>query len=200
MKRHFHLDHLEDLRLSGLSDETIRAAGVYTVPRDEIGKKLGGQAHGVVSAMAFQYSGCDGFERYKVFREEGKTGPKYLQKPGTQNHLYLLPGLDLAGDSPLIISEGEKKILALHQAGFQAVGLPGVWGWCAGGKGYSKPGEHQPILDLDLLNWRRLVKIVYDSDGHDNSLVRLAAFRLSRELSRRGATVNILFIPCEVGQ
>jgi hypothetical protein len=81
-----HPDHRADLKQSGLSDETIQAAGIYTVPPDEIGKKLGGLANGVVSALAFPYSGCDDFERFKAFREDGKAGPKYLQKAGTANH------------------------------------------------------------------------------------------------------------------
>ncbi len=65
-----HPDHLADLRKSGLTDESIQAAGVYTVPPDEVGKTLGGLANGVVSALAFPYPGYDGFERYKVWREE----------------------------------------------------------------------------------------------------------------------------------
>jgi hypothetical protein len=148
-----------------------------------------------VSALAFPYPGCDGFKRFKVWREEGKTGPKYLQKSGTPNHFYFPPTVDLEGDYPMLVVEGEKKTLALWQAGFQVVGLGGIWGWCAGGEGYRKPGEHQPIPDLDLMNWRRPVTIIFDSDGHNNPLVRLAAFRLGRELSRRGAAVSILFIP-----
>ena len=34
-------EHLEDLRKSGLSDETIKDAKIYSVPPGEIGKKLG---------------------------------------------------------------------------------------------------------------------------------------------------------------
>ncbi len=191
-----HPLHLADLQRSGLTDETIQAAGIYTVPI-EIDKKLGGLANGVVSALAFQYPGCDGFERYKVWRGENADprAAKYLQKTGTPNHLYLLPGVDLAGDSPLINCEGEKKTLALHQAGFQAVGLPGIWGFCEKGEGYRRPKETRPIADLDLVNWRRPVTILFDSDGHDNRNVRLAAFRLGREVARRGGQVSILFLP-----
>ena len=122
----FHPQHSADLEQSGLTLETIRAAKVYTVPPDEIDKKLDGLAKGVVSALAFPYHGCDGFERFKVWREEGKTGPKYIQKIGTANHLYFPPGVDLAGDSHLLLVEGEKKALALLQAGFQVVGIGGV--------------------------------------------------------------------------
>jgi putative DNA primase/helicase len=193
----FHPAHLADLKRSGLSEETIQAAGIYTVPPDEIGKKLGGLANGVVSAFAFPYPGFDGYERYKAWREEtaDPKAPKYLQKTGTPNHLYFPPGVDLADDSPLIFTEGEKKALALRQAGFLVVGIGGIWNWYEKGEGYKKPKESRPIADLDRVNWRRTVTIIFDSDGHDNYLVRLAAFRLARELSHRGAAVSILFLP-----
>jgi hypothetical protein len=196
--RLFHPAHLADLRKSGLSDETIGAAAIYTVPPDEVGKRLGCLANGVVSALAFPYPGCDGYERYKVWREEtgDPKAPKYLQKTGSPNRLYLLPGMDLAGNSPLIMTEGEKKTLALWQAGFQVAGLSGVWNWCEKAEGgYRQPKESRPILDLDLVNWKRPVTILFDSDGHDNPLVRLAAFRLGRELAKWGAMVSILFLP-----
>jgi putative DNA primase/helicase len=190
-----HPDHLEDLERSGLTPDTIRAAGIYTVTPGEIGKKLGGNDSGISSLLAFPYSGCAGFERYKCFYQEGATGPKYRQKTGTPNHLYVPPTVDLAGDSHLLVVEGEKKCLALSQAGFQVVGIGGVWNWCEKGEGYKKPRGSRPIPDLDLVNWRRPVTVIFDSDGHDNPLVRLAAFRLARELFRRGASVSILFIP-----
>jgi hypothetical protein len=192
--------HLADLRRSGLTDATIEAAGIYTVTPDEIGKKLGGLGNNVVSALAFPYPGFEGYERYKVWREDGQTGPKYLQKAGTPNHLYFLPGVDLQDDSDLMVGEGEKKCLALWQADFQAVGIGGVWNWLTKG---DNDNSH-PIPDFDLVNWHRPVTILFDSDGHETPKpphlihpVRLAAFRLARELSRRGAMVSILFVPAE---
>jgi hypothetical protein len=182
---------MADLRRSGLTTETLQAAGVYSVSHDEIGKKLGGLANGVVSALAFPYPGFPGFERYKVFREKDKTGPKYLQKPGTPNHFYFPPGVDLKGDSPLLLVEGEKKAMALRQAGFQVVGIGGVWNWLTKGAGE----ESKPIQDFDIVKWDRAITIVFDSDGHGNLMVRLAAFRLARELASRGAEVSILFLP-----
>jgi hypothetical protein len=84
------------------------------------------------------------------------------------------------------------------QAGYQVVGVGGVWNWCERAEGYKRPKESRPIPDLDRVNWRRPVTILFDSDGNENRNVRLAAFRLARELARRGATVNVLFIPIEV--
>jgi len=191
-----HPAHLADLERSGLTPDTILAAGVYSVSPDEIGKKLGGHDSGISSLLAFPYSGCDGFERYKCFYQEGATGPKYSQKAGTPNRLYLPLTVDLEGDGHLTICEGEKKALALNQAGIPAVGIGGVWNWCEKAEGgYRKPKESKPIQDLDLVNWRRSVTIIFDSDAHANPMVRLAAFRLARELSRRGAAVSIFFIP-----
>jgi len=194
-KNSFHPEHLSDLRRSGLTDETVRGAGIYTVPPGEIGKKLGGGGAEIESMLAFPYPDCEGYERFRVWYQEGKSGPKYKQRYGTGNHLYLPPTVDLAGDSRLLVVEGEKKALALVQAGYQVVGLGGVWNWCERAEGYKRPKESRPIPDLDRVNWRRPVTILFDSDGHDNRNVRLAAFRLARELSRRGATVNVLFIP-----
>lgn len=190
-----HPEHLADLRRSDLSDETIQAAGIYTVPPDEIGKKLGGGDSGIETLLAFPYPGCEGHERFKCWYQEGKGGPKYRQKKDTPNRLYLPPTVDLAGDGFLTICEGEKKVLALNQAGIPAVGIGGVWNWCQKGEGYKKPKESRPIADLALTTWRRPVIILFDSDAHTNRNVRLAAFRLARELSRRGAAVSILFIP-----
>jgi hypothetical protein len=190
--------HLADLQESGLTDETIQAAGIYTVPTDEIAKKLGGLAEGVESALAFPYPNCDGFERFKVWRAEGSPGPKYLQKTGTPNHLYFPSEVELRGDSPLLIVEGEKKALALWQEGFQVLGIGGVWNWCGHREGERQPGK--PIPDLDKVNWWRPVIIVFDSDGHDNHNVRLAAYRLAQELTKRGGQVSILFLPCLMGE
>ena len=190
MIRSFHPQHLSDLRKSGLNDVTIDAAGIYTVPPGEIGKKLGGLANNVVNALAFPYPGFDGYERYKVWREEGKTGPKYIQKTGTPNHLYLPPTLDHKGDSHLLVGEGEKKALALMQSGFQVVGIGGVFSWLT-----KTDGDSHPLPDFDLLNWRRPVTILFDSDGSNNPKVRLAAWRLGREVARRGGQIMVLFLP-----
>ncbi|MGA7562293.1 MAG: DUF3854 domain-containing protein [Desulfobaccales bacterium] len=189
-------EHLADLQKSGLTDETIRTAGIYTVPPDEIGKKLGGNDSGILSLLSFPYPGNEGHERFKCWYQEGKSGPKYRQRKDAPNRLYLFSTVDLHGKSPLLIVEGEKKALALNQAGIPAVGIGGVWNRCMNAEGgYRQPKETKPIPDLALVNWRRPLTILFDSDGHDKPLVRLAAFRLGRELSRRGASVSILFLP-----
>lgn len=189
--------HLRDLRLSGLSDETINAAGLYTVQKADFPEKLNRPVQGILTVLAFPYRDCDGFERFKVSWEKGFEGkkPKYVQPSGTQNHLYLPPTVDLEGDTPLLIVEGEKKTLAVWQAGFQVVGIGGIWNWCEKGDGYNGAKEPRLIPDFDRVNCKRPVTIVFDSDGYENYSVRLAAYRLARLLSKRGAKVSIVFIP-----
>ena len=41
IEERFHPDHLADLRKSGLSDETIFAAGIKTIPPRDIAKRVG---------------------------------------------------------------------------------------------------------------------------------------------------------------
>ena len=193
--KNLHADHLADLQASGLTPSTIEAAGIYSVSVEDFPSKLGERANDVKSIMGFPYSGCGGFERLKPFWQPGREGPKYIQSPGSDNHLYMPPTIDLSGDSSLIVVEGEKKALALWQTGCQVVGLGGVWSWRGRGKGQATEDKSQPVADLGKVNWKRPVIIVFDSDGHTNFDIRIAAFHLARELGQRGATVSILFLP-----
>ena len=59
-------EHLEDLQKSGLTENTIREAKIYTVPPKDINKILGWDMP-IKSLLAFPYPGCNGFTRYKLF-------------------------------------------------------------------------------------------------------------------------------------
>lgn len=133
---HLHADHLVDLRASGLSDETIRAACVYSLrPRDIalfFNLRRGVPAE-IETALCFPYQGGE-FARIKLFPALGKM--KYAQPPKTGARLYLPLKVT---DSPLYLCEGEKKTLAAHQAGMNAAGIGGLWNWLTNG---------EPIADL----------------------------------------------------
>jgi hypothetical protein len=109
----FHPEHLADLRKSGLSDETIEQAGLYSVRPNDI-KKVTGLAK-VESMLAIPYT--PEFTRYKVFPTTLKVQNKklrYTQPTGTEVHLYVPPVArpvlhDMA--IPLGVVEGEKKAL-----------------------------------------------------------------------------------------
>src|SRR5205807_7016327 len=146
---HFHPEHLADLRASGLSDDTIRAGGLYSMaPRDLalFFNMRRGVPKELKTALCFPYQGQQ-FVRIKLF----PPGPyasrpdlekiKYSQPPKTGVRLYapfvVRPGA-------MVVTEGEKKTLAANQAGLNAVGIGGVWSWLSHGG---------PIDDLQLVDW-----------------------------------------------
>jgi hypothetical protein len=97
---HLHPDHLPDLRASGLSDETIRAARVYSLRPCDIAQFFGrgGVPSEIESALCFPYHPAADFARAKLFPALGKQ--KYAQPSGTSARLYVpFP----VGDGPLFI-------------------------------------------------------------------------------------------------
>ena len=142
-----------------------------------------------------------------------KKSRKYLSPPGRGNLLYFAPGTapESLQDSglPVVITEGEKKTLALYRlayhesrvAHFLPVGLSGAWNWRGViGKADDEEGARRdvkgPIPDLDLIKWhRRTVYIFFDSNVASNESVRAARGLLTEELTRRGTIVRLADIP-----
>ncbi len=200
--RSFHPEHRTNLEASGLDLDFARCAGVFTLPPGEIGKVLAacgwpGAHERVNSVLIFLYPDT-AFWRCKVFPAlKNRKGQevKYLQPKGSRNRLYIPQGVNVQADTPLWITEGEKKALKLIQEGFPCIGLGGVWSWRAGGQGYRR-GYGRVIPDFDRVNWiGREVTIVFDSDVATNSLVALAERQLARELTSRGARVFLCRLP-----
>lgn len=194
----FHLDHLADLRKSGLTDDTIEQSGIKTAPPGQINKGLGFNIPGLSSAYEIPYLGCNGFSRYRGFYEDGKSGPKYLQRKDTGNHLYIPPMFDTAilsdPTKPLYFTEDEKKSLKGSQEGLPCIGVSGLWNWKEKGKGL--------IPDFDKINFKdRKVFIVPDNDykspnkhGYGKNLEQ-AVNQLAAAVIERGATVSIIELP-----
>jgi hypothetical protein len=87
------------------------------------------------------------------------------------------------GKSPVYVTEGEKKALALSQLGLAAVGIGGVWCGC-------KKDTEELISDLTEIRWTgRTVYIVFDFDAKETTrnVVAAAARRLERALRSAGA-------------
>jgi hypothetical protein len=180
---HLDPDHLSDLRASGLSDETIRSAGVYSLR--PCGMALffnrGSVPAEISTALCFPYEGGE-FARIKLFPALGKM--KYAQPPTTSGRLYLPFQLS---DGLVFICEGEKKTLAAHQAGMNAAGIGGLWSWLTDG---------EPIADLQLIEWDgRDVVVIPDSDVFQRQDLLRAVYALGRELRERGASVTVVQIP-----
>jgi putative DNA primase/helicase len=181
---HLHPEHLADLRASGLNDNSIRAAGVYSIRPCDINLFFNarkGVPPEIASALCFPYQGGE-FARLKLFPPLGKM--KYAQPPKTGARLYLPFKVS---DGPVYICEGEKKTLAAHQAGMNAAGIGGLWSWLTNG---------EPIADLKVIEWDgRDVVIIPDSDVfHRQDLLR-AVYALGREIRERGASVSVARIP-----
>jgi Domain of unknown function (DUF3854) len=181
---HLHADHFADLRSSGLTDETIRAAGVYSIRPSDIAHFFNlrrGVPAEIQSALCFPYQGRE-FARIKLFPSLGKM--KYAQPPGTGPRLYVPFRIH---DGPVSVCEGEKKTLAARQGRLNAVGIGGVWSWLSGG---------EPIADLDLTEWDgREVTIIPDSDVFQRADLLRAIYALGCELRLLGAIVLVARIP-----
>ncbi|HEV8620950.1 MAG TPA: DUF3854 domain-containing protein, partial [Nitrospiraceae bacterium] len=200
---------LEDLRRSGLTEETIRAAGISFVT-ESVSRQLlhRNDLHG--DGYAFPYVDLTG---RPILQHDGQpyvnikldTPPcdkkgrpqKYLKPTGEPNYLYIPPGAaDAVCDAthPLLFTEGEKKALKATQEGFPCLALPGVWGFRTR-KGL-KPGTSLPLPQLDaMLMSGRDVFIIFDSDLATNVQVQQAERAFGQYVRARGAKVYSLRLP-----
>jgi hypothetical protein len=154
-----------------------------------------------------------------TFDKDGKAKPdrKYLSAPGSANRLYIPPGVTLAqladATIPIVITEGEKKCLALWRLAnhntqtprFVAIAIAGVWNWrgvvgkTAGPNG-GRLDVKGPIADLTRIEWKgRIVFIVFDSNVHTNDSVKWARKGIARELATRHAEVKFVNLPEDCG-
>jgi len=183
-----------DLTKSGLTEETITASGIRSVPPRDIEKII--RANGSLrSLMAIPYPGTN-FIRYKLFppcklSAKDAKPRKYYQPPGSPICLYIPPAFDAKG--PVIrITEGEKKALKGTQEELNVLGLGGIWNFA------SKDDNDQPqLIDaLTSINWDgREVKLVPDGDFQLNPSVCHAVYRLGVMLTKEGALVRVVRLP-----
>ncbi len=91
-------------------------------------------------------------------------------------------------ETPIMITEGEKKALSACLCGIPTIGLGGVYN-------FTHDGELLPILDR--IEWsRRTIYICYDSDAAQNNQIQVAEGRLATELStKRNANVFLVRLP-----
>jgi hypothetical protein len=147
-------DHVKELYLSGLTDDTIRAARVFSATSQRTFRML---KYPVGPGLVFLYD--DGYFRIKADHAQA-DGTKYRAPKDLPTRMYIPATLDRARlldpNEPLIITEGEKKALRAVQDGFNCIAFGGVWNWTY---------EKAPIADFDAIPWQdRLVLIAFDSD------------------------------------
>lgn len=211
--------HLDDLRKSGLSVETIAACKFTTIRDSRMVKQVlkckNRNADKLGEALAIPYFRPDGamidpkeYCRIKpdAPRPNEKDGKlvKYESPIGSGVKLYFPPinslGDRLADTSvPLIFTEGEKKSAKANQEGFSCVGLGGVWSWVKSrpkGPDGKKIGKHElhPEFDMIALAGRE-VFIVFDSDLAEKPDVQRAEYAFGQCLIERGAIVRLVRLP-----
>lgn len=186
---------LENLRASGLTDDIIRANGLYT---EYDSAKLaailnrGAGSNCCLGGLVFPYRNLEGtvncFARVRPHMPRVRDGQpiKYEHPVGESLRAYY-PIASLAtlrdGQSAIYITEGEKKALALSQLGLAAVGIGGVWCGC-------KKGTEELIEDLAVISWPgREVYICFDYDQKPKTRqdVEAARNRLAKALKAAGA-------------
>jgi len=184
--------HLEDLRKSGLSDETIQEAKLKSVPPRLFKEILGFNAK-IESMYEIPYPGTD-FSRYKLFppltNREGHT-KKYHQPKDSAPRLYVPPGFDCT--APLwLITEGEKKSLKATQDGLNCLGIGGAYS----GAKKNGDGKSELIPDLQNIPWKnKTVEIIPDADFKTKDHVARGFYRFAKLLEEKGATVFIVELP-----
>ncbi len=189
--------HAEYLRARGLSEETIRIAGIRTVWPGDLNKLAGREAPDGTTGMLIPYPGADGFGRVRLFppipTADGKS-QKFGQAKGSGVRAYIPPAVRAVLDrseTSIFITEGEVKALSLTQHCFLCIGLGGVWNF----RSKDLP-EDGLIPDLDGVGWKgRIVHLIPDSDAWTKDEVLLAVYTLARILEKRGAMVFIVKLP-----
>ena len=129
-----------------------------------------------------------------------KSGsPRYVQPTGSPVVAYFARGWPwpkILGDpgQPLHLTEGEKKAIVGCGAGFNVIGLGGVWSWKSSKRGQSL------IPDLAKIAWKeRPVYITVDSDAATNARVVQAQLALASELTSLGARPSLITLPAGKG-
>ena len=208
-------EHLDHLRSSGLSDETLRRAGICSL--DERAAYALGYPAGL-RGIGFPYPGTqvqiDGrrvpYTRLRVDPDRQREPGRKYENPlksrlqdGLTYYPYVPPGvgeLRKSADQPILITEGEKKALKLTQEGWPAIGLPGVFLFS---DPTSKKTPPKKPLHPELRRWRlrgRTVFVCFDSDRRSKEGVALAHERLCAGLTRMGALVRVIDLPSLAGQ
>jgi hypothetical protein len=185
------LKHIEDLRESGLKDETIGKYEFCSVSRDEATETLGFLAPSAGWIIRYPNSS---FVKFKPDLPVNQK-QKYLAPKGTSQEVFvtnLAEGAHEDISRPYYFTEGEKKCLALEQAGYATIGIPGVWGW------KSKGHLAERITQMNLKG--RECYIIFDSDKYFNEHVRKAEEQLAKALDELGAVVKVINLDPSFGK
>lgn len=145
---------------------------------------IGNQSIFVIGGYFIPYPLQEEYYRLKLRYPIGDA--KYLSPKGTPNYPYITKEVydnvqEYNPDTPIILTEGEKKAAKAIKEGFMAIGLAGVWCF------KNKDNDFLPQLENLSLYYRKCF-IAFDSDIIGKHSVRHAELRLAVNLINRGAT------------
>lgn len=206
--------HGADLKRSGLTDESVKLAELYTeIHNNKIAALLDKPSwpRNAGAALVFPFYLPNELKPHayrirptqpRIVGKRRDGTPKYAKyDQGTSAGVlvYYPPRARAAkayGDvtQTLYWTEGEKKALVLDQLGLTTIGLTGVWNWIDVEHQRETHGErlHERIREHVTIAGRHHV-ICYDADSRTNDQVMLAAGRLAGVLQIAGAA-SIKFV------
>jgi len=118
---------MESIR-PGISDETLAANGITQIDAVTAHSKCGVRSSGLWIPYKDLDGRATGFGRLRLNKPKAKM--KYTQAAGSGSHLYLPKGIETwEQGQDLYLIEGELKAVSLVQHGYNAIGLPGFYGW-----------------------------------------------------------------------
>jgi hypothetical protein len=200
-----HFRHLNEG--SGISVDVIKERGYRSIQNKSDLEKFGflssqRRAPGILIPLWGVDGGQVGYQyRPDNPRSDSRGRPvKYESPVGCSNHLDCPPRCrQMLGDpkTPLWITEGSKKADALASHGACVISLTGVWGF----KGKNEFGAITLLSDWDRIAVKdRLVYLAFDSDVVSKELVRKALEHLGEHLSRKGASILVIYLPQDSNQ
>ncbi|MDP4280395.1 MAG: DUF3854 domain-containing protein [Dehalococcoides mccartyi] len=200
-----HFRHLSEA--SGISLDVIKERGYRSIlEKADLGKVGFTSSQQRISGILIPLWGVDGGQVGYQYRPDNprldsrQRPVKYESPVGSSNHLDCPPRCkQMLGDpkTPLWITEGSKKADALATHGACVISLTGVWGF----KGKNEFGAITLLSDWDRIAIKdRLVYLAFDSDIVSKEMVRKALEHLGEHLSRKGATILVVYLPQEGNQ
>ncbi len=208
--------HLDMLRASAISDETILARGYRTITdAKELGELGFSPVQRRAPGLLLPLHTTDGDCLEIVFRPDNPRVKRKGKKlaDGTY-HTYVVKYETAKGQSirldcpptcrpdldnpkiPLWLTEGQKKADSLASVGLCSIALLGVWGYVGrnayGGTTWLPDWRHVALKGRDVF-------IVYDSDAWQKPSVGAALRDLTKLLQNKGAHVQIVYLPAGAG-
>lgn len=210
-KRELAPGHLAQLLASGLSEETIKLADLYTEHHRtrlaELVQRRSWGSGGTGLVIPFYLPGESAPYAYRVrptaprvvsSRGGKERVVKYDQASAYGTLIYFPPRVRASGAygelTLLTWTEGEKKALALDQLGYPCVGLTGVWNWIdSAHRDATNEQRLHPHISKHVHVAGREHVICYDADARKNDQVMHAARKLAGVLLAAGA-VSVRFV------